>query len=137
MRAPKTIAVERSNLSADFLAKERHKSNLLLEATLLKQQGLFAEAATRYANAAEIEEQLSLQLTRTGKLEKAFFHQFSALSCWAQAGDLHRALTLGHQLEQVESLSSAQRDQVQRYLHTLQTRMQEWMSHWVTEMVYA
>lgn len=132
-----TKAVDRANLTEDFLVQEREKSNLILEATLLKQQGLFEEASMRYARAAEIEESLALQSSHHGKTDKAFFHQFSALSCWAQAGDLHRALLLGRQLLQTDTLSSAQREQLYTYLQTLQIRIQEWMSHWVNEKVYA
>ena len=91
----------------------------------------------QFARAAEIEENLALQSYHHGKMDKAFFHQFSALSCWAQAGDLHRALLLGRQLAQTDTLSSTQRDQLQRYLQTLQVRMQAWMSQWMTEKVYA
>lgn len=137
MLEPATKAIDRTNLAGDFLRQEREKSNLILEATLLKQQGLFEEASMHFGRAAEIEESLALQLYDHGKSDKAFFHQLSALSCWAQAGDLHRALLLGRQLAQKDALSAAQREQLQQYVQTLQLRMGEWMSQWVPEKVYA
>ena len=56
------------------------KSNLILEANLLKTQGQHQEAANRLAAAAHIEEQLSEKLLQQALKRKYFVHRFSALS---------------------------------------------------------
>ena len=95
MAAIATNRISRAALSDVYRHQERQKSNLILAANLLKQQGLYPQAAHKFAAAAMIEEELARQLVQTNHLDKAFFHHFSALSCWTQAGDLHRALLLG------------------------------------------
>lgn len=129
--------VSRANLSDAYKHQEREKSNLILEANFLKQQGLYPQAAHKFAAAAAIEEALAQQLVQTNHLDKAFFHHFSALSCWTQAGDLHRALLLGEMLLQTNTLSTAQREQVAHYLQTLENRMTQWMSQWTLALVAA
>lgn len=123
-------AIARNGLSDAFRQQERQKSNLILEANLLKQQGLYPQAAHKFAVAADLEEALAAELIGSGHADKAFIHRFSAISCWTQAGDLHRALQSGERLLQQEALSQAQRQQVAVYLETLQSRMTEWMSQW-------
>lgn len=115
-------AIDRSGLSEDFLAQERKKSNLILEANLLKAQGLFEFAAEKFAEAATTEEQLAQQLLVLQRYEKAFVHQFSAISCWAQAGNLHRALMLGQALLADSQLSERQRKQISEYMGVLHGR---------------
>lgn len=129
----KISGLDRSNLSDDFVVTERRKSNLILEANLLQYQGQYEAAADKFATAAEIEELLASQLQTLGKTEKAFVHHFSALSCWAQAGDLHRALVLGQQLLRDNHLSTNQHQQVNDYLSTLRDRLAQWMSQWASE----
>jgi hypothetical protein len=133
MMQNKTSGLDRSNLPDDVVAAERRKSNLILEANLLQYQGQYEAAADKFANAAEIEEQLARQLQALSKPEKAFIHHFSALSCWVQAGDLHRALVLGQQLLRDNHLPSNQRQQVNDYLNTLRDRLAQWMSQWASE----
>ena len=132
-----TNGISRADLPDSYRHQERQKSNLILEANLLKQQGLYPQAAHKFAAAAEIEEELAAQLVQANHLDKAFFHHFSALSCWTQAGDLHRALLLGEMLLQTNTLSVDQRDQVTYYLQTLQNRMTQWMSQWTAALVAA
>ena len=129
----KPTGVDRSNLPDTLVAAEQRKSNLILEANLLQYQGQYEAAADKFADAAELEEQLASQLQPLGKTEKAFVHLFSALSCWVQAGDLHRALVLGQQLLRDDHLSPNQRQQVSDYLHTLRGRLAQWMSQWASE----
>lgn len=127
----------RVNLSDEYRRREREKSNLILEANLLKQQSLYLQAAHKFATAAVIEEALAHELVQTNHLDKAFFHRFSALSCWTQAGDLHRALLLGEMMLQTSTLSITQREQVTNYLQTLNQRMTQWMSQWTPELAAA
>lgn len=133
----KTYGIPRATLSDAYKRQEREKSNLILEANLLRQQGLYPQAAHKFAAAAVIEEALAHELVQTQHLDKAFFHHFSALSCWTQAGDLHRALLLGEMMLQTNTLSIAQREQVANYLQTLQQRMTQWMSQWTPELAAA
>jgi hypothetical protein len=133
MNKSTTQGIDRSGLPNSFLSDERRKSSLILEANLLKAQGAFEAAAAKFASAAEIEEQLSAQLMTLNRPEKAFTHQFSALSCWAQAGNLYRAMTLGESLLQSESLAEPQRQQVNQYLQILHSRFANWMRQWSLE----
>lgn len=125
--------INRSNLSSEFLSQERQKSSLILEANLLKEQGLFESASKKFAAAAIVEEELTNQLLALKRYEKAFVHQFSAISCWAQAGNLHRALTLGDALLADPQLPERQREQISRYMDILHGRFQQWMKWWITE----
>ncbi len=125
----------RKNLSDSFVANERLKSDLILEANLLKAQGDFEAAAQRFAEAAEIEERLATDLTGMGFQDKAFIHRFSAVSCWAQAGDLYRAVTLGEQMLQDNNLTTAQSSRLEKYLEVLHGRIVQWMSQWSVESV--
>ena len=137
MAAIVTNRSSRSALSDLYRHQERQKSNLILEANLLKQQGLYPQAAHKFAAAAMVEEELARQLVQSEYLDKAFFHHFSALSCWTQAGDLHRALLLGEMLLQTQTLSADQRAQVSQYLQTLQSRMAQWMGQWTPVLAAA
>ena len=137
MSTPTRGAIARNGLSDEYQRQEQQKSNLILEANLLKQQGLYPQAAHKFATAAAIEEDLAAQLLAANRFEKSFIHHFSALSCWTQAGDLHRALLLGERLSQDETLSQQQRTQVMAYLETLQIRMSQWMRQWTPDLVAA
>lgn len=127
--------ITRKNLSDTFLANEQLKSSLILEANLLKAQGNFEAAAQRFAEAAEIEESLAAELMGKGLQDKAFIHQLSAVSCWAQAGDLYRAITLGEQMLQNNNLTTAQSSRLEKYLEVLHGRIVQWMSQWSMESV--
>ncbi|RIK40906.1 MAG: hypothetical protein DCC55_13585 [Chloroflexi bacterium] len=135
MAGDNATGVDRANLTESMLDLEEHKSNLILEANLLQLQGEYEAAADKFAESAAIEEQLATQLLDLGKLEKAYFHHFSALSCWVQAGDLHRALVLGQQLLQAEQLSTNQRTQIIDYLNILRSRLAQWMDQWRPEPI--
>lgn len=130
-------SISRANLSDSFLRLEREKSNLLLGANLLKAQGRYEEAAERFGRAAILESRLVDDLYKQNKLRKAFIHEFSVLSCWAQAGNLYQALQVGTALLQRESLSAAQRAQTESYLNKLRSRMMQWMVAWEQESVSA
>lgn len=122
-----TIAETTPDLPQDFLVEERTKSNLIVEGNLLKAQGKFENAA------ATIEEQLATYLISMNWWDKAYVHRFSAISCWAQAGDLYHAIQLSEHFLNEAWLSSAQRQQVSQYLKTLRGRFIQWMNQWVTE----
>ncbi|MGH9833020.1 MAG: hypothetical protein ACRD9Y_08385 [Blastocatellia bacterium] len=86
MNQQQTQAINRTGLDAAFEADEARKSNLILEAQLLREQSRAGEAARKFAEAAQIEESLSQRCAVQGLTEKSFLHRFSALSLWAQAG---------------------------------------------------
>lgn len=129
MNADENI-IDRSMLPESFLNAESKKSNLILEAGFLHLQGDYTAAADRFALAAELESVLADQSVEMGSWQKAFFHSFSAISCWSRAGDLHRALALGEELLRAENLSPSQRQQVTAFLDSLRKRMAQWMRLW-------
>lgn len=114
--------------------KETYKSNLIIEANFLKIQGRYQDAAGKFAQAAQIEEQLAEQWLAQGKETEAAIHQLSALSCWGQAGDLYRAITMGEQLLTQSYLSSIQRADLLDYVHQLQQRYTQWASQWSLQL---
>lgn len=127
--------VSRQGLDATFRKREAHKSNLILEANLLKTQGHYREAADRFAKAAEIEERLSDALFQKGLVDKYYVHRFSALSCWAQAGDIHHAIVLGEELLARPDLPSRLRQRIEEYLELLQIRRARWFAEFAPDVV--
>jgi hypothetical protein len=83
-----------AGLDEAFEAVETLKSNLL-EGQLLRARGQADAAAEQFARAAEIEERLSGICEAKGLTEKAWVHHFSAVGCWAHAGNFYRAIALG------------------------------------------
>jgi hypothetical protein len=117
---------ERPEANPRFAEEEVRKSNLLLEAQLLRAEHRTEEAAIRFAQAADIEQRLS-ELCRTQGLQTdAWMHRFSAAGCWAQAGNFHEAITLGDELLAEADLPSAFRQRVQEYTATLRRRREQW-----------
>lgn len=109
---------------------EREKSRLLLEAHTLKAQARFIEAAERFAQAARYEEQLADWAANQALTDLYYLHAFSALSCWAQAGDPHRALQMSYSLLSASSLTARQRSQLEQYQEMLEQRWVSWMAQW-------
>lgn len=107
-------------------ADEVRKSNLLLEAGLLRSQLQTDEASRRFAAAAALEEQLAEACVAKGQRAEAWRHRFSAESCWAQAGNFHAAITLGEQLLDEPDLPTKLRAAVDRYTTALRQRRHEW-----------
>src|SRR5438874_12669802 len=89
--------VLRRGLDSEFAADEARKSRLIIDGQQLRQEHR-EEAAGCFAAAAEIEERLSQGCEWKGLLDKAFIHRFSTASCWAQAGNFYRALSLSDDL---------------------------------------
>lgn len=114
-------SISRQGLDADFETAERRKSHLLLEAQLLREQKQ-EDAATKFAQAALIEERLSEICASQQLWEKSFVHQFSAASCWAQAGNFYQAIALCDELLMHSDLPETLRRRVQTYAVTLRVR---------------
>jgi len=118
--------IDRQGLDASFAADETLKSNLILEGRLLASQQQPDAAAERFAQAAGIEERLSAVCLAQGLKEKGWLHQFSAASCWAQAGNFHEAICLGTRLLQVPDLPPRLRQRVQDFTQVLRKRRLQW-----------
>lgn len=120
--------IDRSGLDADFVEAEGRKSQLIFEARQRLDDGLVEEAAQRFAAAAELEHQLAEYCSRQGLMEKAFIHEFSAVSCWAQAGNLYEAIVMCDQLLSRNELPERLRSHIVQYRQTLRNRRSEWHS---------
>lgn len=107
-------------------AEETRKSNLLLEAQLLRAERRTDEAAVRFAQAAEIEERLGEACRTRGLRTEWWRHRFSAAGCWAQAGNFHEAITLGEELLAEADLSPRLRQRVEEYTALLRRRREQW-----------
>jgi hypothetical protein len=107
-----------------FAADEARKSNLLLEAQLLRARQQTDEAAVKFALAAELEERLAEACLRRGLRTEAWAHRFSAAGCWAQAGNFHEAITVGDELLADPDVPPGLRERVQAYTTALRRREQ-------------
>jgi hypothetical protein len=128
MISPVARGISRAGLDETFESSERRKSNLLLEARLLRDQGEDDAAAIRFAEAATIEEQLSESSAERGLSEKSWVHRFSAASCWAAAGNFYDALADCEALLKQPDLPERLRLSVSEYSGILRTRRAQWYS---------
>lgn len=74
--------------------EEKRKSALLLQVALLCAEGQEEAVASRFAEAADLEEVLARRADAEGNSLRAIRSHFSVASAWSNAGDLHHALTL-------------------------------------------
>lgn len=118
--------ISQQGLDEAFQAEETRKSDLMLQASLLRERGQDEASAANFAEAAAIEERLRDQCQAQGLLPKSFVHAFSAAGCWAQAGDFYHALTSCDQLLARTDLPDRLRRRVGDYAATLRTRRSEW-----------
>jgi hypothetical protein len=133
MNHPSTRGISRRDVNAAFAAEETRKSQLMLEAQLLRAQQQSGAAADKLAEAAAIEEQLRDACFTQGLREKAFLHGFSAASCWAQAGNFHHAIALCHALLAHAELSDRLRQRIDAYAKTLIARRSQWYEELVLQ----
>ncbi|MBW3538951.1 MAG: hypothetical protein KY476_01650 [Planctomycetes bacterium] len=129
MIKPAPAGISREGLDASFEAEERRKSNLLLQARMLLDQGDENAAALRFAEAAAIEERLSDICAEKGLAEKASVHRFSAASCWAAAGNFHDALLQCELLLAQPDIPDRLRGAVAAYSDTIRERRAEWYAN--------
>ena len=127
--------ISRKGLDAALAKEEARKSNLIQEANLLKAQERYQDAADRFAEAAKIEERLSEVLLQKELLDKYFVHRFSALSCWAQAGDVYHAIALGEELLARADLPNSLRQRIEEYVRQLRTRCMRWFAEFAPAAV--
>jgi hypothetical protein len=119
-------SISRQGLDTSFDEEEIRKSNLLLEAKLLRAQRRHDEAASRLADAAEIEEHLGEICEAKGLLEKSWVHRISAVGAWAMAGNIHQAIILGEALLARPELPKRLQQHVQPYVESLRQRRAQW-----------
>ena len=106
--------------------EENRKSDLLLQAALLRAEGQEELAASRFAEAATLEERLVQRAEADGDPARAIRNQFSAASAWANAGDFHHALTLLQTLEQRADTPEPLKTHVRAFAATLRTQRRHW-----------
>ncbi len=112
--------------SFDYNAEDARKSNLLLQAALLREQGQYERAASLFAEAAAIEERLAESAEAQGDTPHALRHRFSAASGWAQAGDFHHALALLSILEESSDTPPSLRERVQAFTRVVKEQRERW-----------
>ena len=118
--------ISRQGLDQAFAADEARKSDLLLTAQLLRAQGQPESAAAKLAEAAAIEQRLGEHCAAVGLRDKGWVHQFSAASCWAQAGNFYQAITLCDELLAQADLPERLHNRVRDYAYQLRTRRAQW-----------
>jgi hypothetical protein len=126
MSSSRKNGIDRQGLDQEFALKEARKSELLLEAQLLRAQDRDEATAASLAEAARIEETLSERCLSAGLREKAWLHRFSAASCWAQAGNFYQAIAWCNDLLSQSDVSAPLRRRVQAYAQQLRTRRAQW-----------
>ncbi len=110
----------------DVEAEETRKSNLLLRAALLRDQGDLEQASALFATAAEIEERLATEADARQDNPHALRAWFSAASAWAHAGDFYHALSLLRSLEGRSDVPAALRTRI----HAFSEQVQQQREHW-------
>ena len=106
--------------------EETRKSALLLQAALFRAEGQEKLAASRFAEAAALEEQLALRAEADGNSQRALRSRFSAASAWANAGDFHHALTLLQILEQRADSPEPLKTRAHAFAETLRAQRRHW-----------
>jgi hypothetical protein len=112
--------------SFDRERDEAHKSNLLLQAATLRDQGDLEQASALFATAAEIEERLASEADSRKDNAHALRSWYSAASAWAHAGDFHHALTLLKMLEGRPDVPVALRSRIQAFSEKVQQQRAQW-----------
>lgn len=128
MSNPSTTGFDRQRLDDAFTADEVRKSNLILEGRLLEARQQWDEAAQKFAQAAEQEERLGNHCATLGLSDRASLHLYSAVSCWARAGNFYRAIVLCDDLLRRADVSEPLRQRIQDYADTLRSRRVQCLS---------
>jgi hypothetical protein len=120
-------SILRTGFDSEMDKAEARKSGLLLEASILREQGDEEAAARLFAEAAEVEESLGSECRSRGLPDKAFVHLFSAASAWAQAGNFYQAINICGDLL-TGGVSDRLRLRVEEYSSILHERRSAWYS---------
>lgn len=108
--------------------EEARKSDLLLQAALLRAEGQEVLSASRFAEAAALEEQLSRLADAEGDVPRALRSYFIAASAWASAGDFHHALSLLQILELRADAPESLKDRARAFGETLRNQRRQWQN---------
>ncbi len=106
--------------------EEKRKSGLLLQAALFRAEGQEELAASRFAEAAVLEEELARRADAEGNAPRAIRSHFSAASAWANAGDFHHALTLLQILEQRADAPEPLKARARAFAETARVQLRNW-----------
>ena len=117
-----TGSMRRGQRTSEMQAQERRKSGLLLQGRLSKESGQSDEAARLFGEAALLEEAIATAYATQGISEQVRRHQYSAVSCWSQAGNFLRALELCDTLARASDTPADLRERVAAYARTLRER---------------
>lgn len=138
MTLPASAGIPYRSFPSHLQLIAREKTRLVLEANRLRLQQQFRTAADHFAQAARYEQQLADWADMEQLRDLSYLHRFSAVSCWAQAGDPYRALLLIQQMLTIMTLNQKQYEQLQAFRTKLEGRMIEWMGQWTSpELEYA
>ncbi|MGC4045243.1 MAG: hypothetical protein QM758_15735 [Armatimonas sp.] len=108
-KLPKPPGLDVSQLPEGHWEKDTQKSKLLIEARVLFEKGNEESAIDMYATAASLEEELMQECKAVSLWIKFFSHAFSAIHCWARAGNFYRARQICQMVLQHPELSEPQR----------------------------
>jgi hypothetical protein len=95
---------------------------MLLEAQMQGSRGEPDAAVHRFAAAAELAEQLAACVSPAQDQASSWQHRYTALSCWAQAGNFYAAIVLAYRLLDDTNLSPEIRRQVEAFASTVRLR---------------
>ncbi|MBC7804625.1 MAG: hypothetical protein H7145_00550, partial [Akkermansiaceae bacterium] len=90
--------IERRSLGKELDDLEIYKSNLLLYSMVDRAYKRWDDVFAKYGEVAPIEERLAQACRDAGLVPKMRTHQLSAASCWAKAGNFHRAVLLADEM---------------------------------------
>lgn len=108
-----------ADMDEAFRAEDAQKSNLILEAKLLREQKRPEEAAEKFAQAAAIEERLAETCLMRGWRQLLWIHLYSAARGWALAGNCHSAILLGEKMLSQPDLPEELRQQVEEWMRRI------------------
>jgi hypothetical protein len=127
--------MSQGNPPAYLVELEHKKSRHLFEARLLKGQQQYEQAADKFLQVADIEQQWADWAEKEGLVQLAVIHRYSELSCWAQAGNPYHALRLVDNLLASAELSPEQRTDLEEYQAALHYQFINWMGEWSSASV--
>ena len=128
-----STGIDCKGLDSSSETEERRKSALLLQARQLRAADEHGAAAEQFAFAAEIEERLSQVASERRLTDKPALHLFNAAGCWAQAGNLYRAILLCEDLLGGTTLPGRLHSRVLTFTETLRAHRAEWSAQLTRE----
>ncbi|MBC8135189.1 MAG: hypothetical protein H8F28_04775 [Fibrella sp.] len=90
--------MESPSLGKELDDLEIYKSNLLLYSMVDRAYERWDDVVAKFAEVAPIEERLAQACRDANLIPKMRTHQLSAASCWAKAGNFHRAVLLADEM---------------------------------------